>query len=449
MRNPALLSLLSLWSLVALAPLRVTRAQDTLQLSALQNAAVARDPRGEQARLLRAQSDLRVASLDAERLPQLSLGGFASHQSDVTALPIKLPNTSVPAPPKDRWQATMDVQQLLYDGGSVDARRAVERARLAEAAATVDAALYRLRADVNAAFFGAFMAQEREHELDALAGDLAARLTVARARVVNGTALGRDSSAIVAEQLKTAIARDEARGARVAALAVLARLTGEAIDSSSILALPDFTRAVEATRDGTAPESLRTRPEFLQFRLTKTRLDREAALTSVENRPRLFAFGQGGVGRPGYNQFRTDPDEFWQAGVRVEWRPWTWGNPGRAAEVLRAQERVVDTEERALSAQLARAVQSDLADMSRLTAALGTDERVVSLRTDIERQARAQFNEGTITTPEYVEARTDVLEARLALQRHRAELAQAQARYLTTLGLVPGATGSAPRSTPR
>lgn len=448
MRIPSLLSFLPI---VALAPLQATFGQDTLQLTALQNAAVAHDPRGEQARLLRAQSDLRVQTLDAERLPQLSLGGFASHQSDVTALAIKLPNTSVPAPPKDRWQATMDVQQMLYDGGSVDARRAVERARLAEAAAGVDAALYRLRADVNASFFGAYMAQERERELDALAGDLAARLTVARARVVNGTALGRDSSAIVAEQLKTAIARDEAHGARLAALAVLARLTGRAIDSASVLALPNFTSEVGATRAGAgvAPESLRSRPEFAQFRLTRSRLDREAALTSVENRPRLFAFGQGGVGRPGYNQFRTDPDEFWQAGIRVEWRPWTWGNAGRSAEVLRAQERVVDTEERSLSEQLARAVQIDLADMSRLAAALGTDERVVALRTDIERQARAQFNEATITTADYVEARTDVLEARLALQRHRAELAQAQARYLTTLGLVPGAVGSAPSSTPR
>ena len=49
----------------------------------------------------------------------------------------------------------------------------------------------------------------------------------------------------------------------------------------------------------------------------------------------------------------------------------------------------------------------------------------------------AQFNEGAIPAAEYVETRTDVLEARLTLQRHRAELSQAQARYLTTLGLVP------------
>ena len=56
---------------------------------------------------------------------------------------------------------------------------------------------------------------------------------------------------------------------------------------------------------------------------------------------------------------------------------------------------------------------------------------------------RAQYDEGAITTPDYVETRTDVLEARLALERHRVELAQARSTYLTTLGITsphPSAT---------
>lgn len=420
-----------------LATAATARAQDTLHLAALQDAAVARDPRGEQPRLLRAQSDLRLTTLDAERRPQLTLNGQASHQSDVTAVVLRLPGASVPTPPKDRWQATADVQQLLYDGGAVEARRALERARLAESSAAVDAALYRLRADVNAAFFSGYVLQERRRELDALLADLDARLAVARARVVNGVALGRDTLAIVAERLRTELARGETVASRGAALAVLARLTGETIDSATVLALPNLSREVAATRVEGRPETLRVRPEFTQFRQTRARIDREVALTAMENRPRLLAFGQGGMGRPGLNQFRTGPDEFWQAGVRVEWRPWTWGNATRAAEGLRMQQRIVETEEKALADQLARAVESDVADMQRLRDALGTDARVVTLREEIERQAQAQFTEGTITAAEYVELRTDVLEARLVLQRHRAELAQAQARYLTTLGLSP------------
>jgi outer membrane protein TolC len=237
--------------------------------------------------------------------------------------------------------------------------------------------------------------------------------------------------------LRAQLARDEAVSARRASLAVLERLTGRTIAPHAVLALPSLGAEVARTQSEGRVDALRARPEFTQFALTRARLDREAALTHVENRPRVLAFGQAGLGRPGLNQFRTDPDEFWQAGLRVEWRPWTWRSAERASEALRLQQRIVTTEERALAEQLARAVESDLADMQRLRDALTSDERLVALRTDIERQSRAQFTEGVITAAEYVETRTDVVEANLALQRHRAELAQAEARYLTTLGLAP------------
>jgi outer membrane protein TolC len=413
------------------------RAQDTLQLGALQAAAVARDPRGTQPELLRSASALRLTTLDMERRPQLTLNGNASHQSDVTQVALHVPGTSVPTPPKDRWQATLDAQQLLYDGGSIAARQSLERARLAESWAAVDAAVYRIRGEVNGAFFSAYLLQERVHEFSALLGDLTARLQLARDRVLNGAALPRDTSAIVAEQLRTLLARDEAASARRASLAVLERLSGRAIGDSAVLVLPDLGAEVARSRAEGKVESLRARPEFVQYDRTRQRLEREAALTHVENKPRLLAFGQAGLGRPGLNQFRVDPDQFWQAGLRVEWRPWTWRGAERASEALRLQERIVTTEERAFAEQLARAVESDLADMQRLRDALVTDQRVVVLRTDIERQARAQFTEGVVTAADYVETRTDVLEANLTLQRHRAELAQAEARYLTTLGLAP------------
>ncbi|MCC6774461.1 MAG: hypothetical protein IT360_25015, partial [Gemmatimonadaceae bacterium] len=56
--------------LVGLSP--ALGAQDTLQLGALQAAAVTRDARAAQPELLRAQSSLRLTSLDMERRPQLS-----------------------------------------------------------------------------------------------------------------------------------------------------------------------------------------------------------------------------------------------------------------------------------------------------------------------------------------------------------------------------------------
>jgi len=70
-----------------------------------------------------------------------------------------------------------------------------------------------------------------------------------------------------------------------------------------------------------------------------------------------------------------------------------------------------------------------------LEASLPTDDRIVSLRENIDRSARVRLGEGVITASEYLDRRTEWLTAQFERARHRVELAQARARVLTTLGL--------------
>jgi outer membrane protein TolC len=415
---------------------RAAGAQDSLDVQRLQAAALKNDPRTDQRALLRAATDLRLAVISADRLPQLAVNGQATHQSDVTRPTFGIPGVTIPDFPKERWQTTLDVEQRLYDGGEVARRRELEEARHAESQAALDVALYQLRSEVNSAFFSAFLLEKRSAEYEALVTDLDARLGAVRARVEAGTALGRDAAEIEAERVRASLQRDEARASRRASLAILADLVGEPIDTTAVLMLPaDEPERAQPAEPATVA-ALRRRPEFDQLRQSRERLEREAAYTAVENRPQVFLFGQAGVGLPGLDQFRQSSDAFYQAGVRVEWRPWTWRSAGRKAAAYRLQQDVVSSEEKALGRSLARAVVTDLEEIGRLNAALADDERIVALRTEVERQARAQFDEGAITTADYVETRTDVLEARLTLERHRVELAQARARYLTTLGIT-------------
>lgn len=414
----------------------IAEAQDTLRVAQLQATAVRNDPRSGEYDLLRSATDLRLSVLASERLPQLSLNGWASHQSDVTRPSLNVPGATFPNLPRDRWESTVDVQQILYDGGSLSGRRALERARQAESAAGINLALYGLRSEVNSAFFSAFLFQQRVAEYDALITDLDARLASVRARVDAGTALGREAAEVEAERLQASLQRDEARATRRASLAILADLVGRPIDTTAVLALP--TGQPEKTRP-VAPgklDDVRLRPEFEQLRQSRLRLEREAALAAVANRPRLSVFGEAGVGLPGLDQFRTTSDAFWRAGLRLEWQPWTWRSAGRTAAALRLEQRMLQRQEDAFARGLGRQVAANLEEIARLAAARAEDERMVALRTQIERQARAQHDEGTITSAEYVETRTDVLEARLTLQRRLVELAQARAGYLTILGFA-------------
>jgi outer membrane protein TolC len=402
---------------------------DTLRLGALQTAAVQRDPRAAQAQMQSRATELRLRNLSAERLPRLELRGEATTQSEVASIPIEIPGTEPPQPPRSRIDAALESQLTLFDGGVLEQRRGLERARLQAARAQLAAQLYPLRIEVTEAFFAAFVLQERAAEVGTLLDDLEARLAVVRAQVRDGAALPGDTAVLRAELLGAAQQRDELAADRRAALAVLTQLTGRAVGERDVLVLPDLGGRMGTDR---APGA---HPQYAVYAAERERLGREEALVRARMQPQVTAFGQLAYGRPGPAQFREDLHGWWIGGVRVRWQPWDWGAAGRERQVLQAQRRIVDTDEAAFGDRLRREVQDELQAVERLRGALAADERIIALREQVERQARAQLEERVITPAVYVDARTDLQEARIARQRHRAELARAQARYLTTLGM--------------
>lgn len=411
-------------------------AQDTLRLGALQDAAVGADARAQQLALQLQAHQLRLRNLQAERLPQLSVRGDAAHQSAVPTLPLDLPAQQALAPPRTRYQMAASADQLLYDGGLLRRREDAEYARHAELQAELNATLYPLRLEVGEAYFSALLLQLRDAELALLLADLDARLAQVRSAVRAGAALPADTAAIQAERLRALQQLAEIAARRAAALAVLAGLTGLPIGADDVLALPDLAADVARVHAAGGAVVLRERPEFERLALLRERLSREADIVAARTRPRLHAFGQAGLGRPGpFELFDDALNEYWQVGVRLQWQPWTWGANARERELLAVQQQVVDTEESALAAQLARAVETETRSMLQLANALELDEQIVALREQVERQARRQFEERTLTASQYLSVRNDVFEARVTRQRHRVELEHARARYLTTLGV--------------
>lgn len=426
--------LLGLLVLVVAAP---AAAQDTVQLATLQREAVARDPRSGRAALERGVTELRLRSIGALRLPDFRLQGEASHQSEVAAIPVMLPGGSVPAPPKDRYEVAVHADWLFVDGGARSARRQAERARLETAQAELAAELHPLRAEVTESYFQALLLQERLAQLSVLVSDLEARLSEVRQHASAGAALPGDTAAVRAELLTAFQQRAELEADRRAALSTLRELTRREITGATVLVLPELAGEISAVPSmaGAGRETLRDHPRYAAFDARREQLEREAAIVRTRSRPQLSAFGQLAYGRPGFAQFTEDLHEYWLSGVRVRWAPWNWGTSNRDIEVLRIQRQIVDAEEAAFTARLARDIQPSLQAIARLEQSIELDEQIILLREQVERQARAQFTERAITAAAYVDARTDLEDSRIDLLRHRVELARAQARVLTLLGV--------------
>src|SRR6185503_2578161 len=175
---------------------------DTVSLVALQRAAREHDPRLRQLDLLASQSRLRLENLRVERNPTLSVDGQAQYQSDVAKIPIALPGgVTPPTPPHDTYDARLGAQYKLYDA-TLAPRRGVEQAQVAELQSRVNTALYPLRQSVNDAYFAVLRADAQSAELATTITDLEAQITVAGARVREGTALPSEENVLRAELLR-------------------------------------------------------------------------------------------------------------------------------------------------------------------------------------------------------------------------------------------------------
>lgn len=423
------------------AAARAARAQQSdavtlarsFELAALQQAAIDADPRAREFQLLASQSDLRTRNIAAERLPAVSVDGQAQYQSDVPRAPFSLPNgQALFSAPKATYDASVEVDQRLVDPG-VGAQARLERAQLAEQQARVRTTLFGLRQQVNDAFFAAAALQERAGALNAAIADLEGRLRETAARVRDGAALPADAAAVEATLLQRRQDASQTAADRRAALARLARLADQPIADSDTLQLPDLAEQVVRARSAADP--LRARPEYALFASTRDRLASQQNAAGVEDAPRVSAFGRVGYGKPGLDFIRDEFESYGLAGLRLQWKAWTWGSAGREQQALALQQRIVDADEQAFTRSVDLANQNDLETIDRLREALALDDRILALRDQVERSMAVRFQEGVVTASDYLDRQSELLQARFARAGHRVELAQASARLLTTLGL--------------
>jgi outer membrane protein TolC len=405
----------------------------SFDLGTLQQAAIDADPRMQQLQLLTRQTDLRLRNISALRLPSVAVEGQGQYQSDVAHLPSNAGGfASFFSPPKDTYDGSLRVDQRLFDA-TVGAQGAVERAQLAENQARVRSTLFSLRQQVNDAFFAAAGLQARAGSLAATIADLNARLEETNARVREGAALQADAAAIDATLLQRQQDADDLQASRRAALDRLATLTGQTVGESDTLVLPDLSALVARARQ--APGTLRARPEFEQFATTRDRLARQQDLNAAQERPRLSTYAKVGYGKPGLNFVSSDFETYGLAGVRLQWNAWTWGSGGREREALAIQQQVVAADEAAFVRSLTTSIEGDQTAIDRLQRSLVADERIVTLREQVERSMQLRLQEGVVTASDYLDRSAELLQARFARTGHQVELAQASARLLTTLGL--------------
>ena len=378
----------AIFSLVFL--LAATWAHAQLTLDECQRGAQANYPLVRQYGLIEKAREYDLSNAGKGYLPQFSLSGKATYQSDITELPVEIPGVNIKTAPKDQYQVMLELQQTIWDGGDIRNRK-----RLTRAASDVDMEkqhidMYALNDRINQLFFGILLLDEQLKQNQLLQDDLGRTHTKQR--------------------------RIELETSRQAYINMLSAFIGKEIPAGTILQKP-----VPEDSDGMGT-GINNRPELRLFDAQGEQLRVQEAMLNVRLMPRFGLFVQGAYGNPGLNMLKDEFNAFYMAGVRMSWNfgsLYTLKNDRRRIDNSRRQ--IETGRDVFLFNTRLQATQQD-ADVISMRRKMADDDEIIRLRENIRRAAEAKVENGTLTVTDMLREITNENLARQTKALHEVQL---------------------------
>lgn len=405
----------------------LARAQSVLTLEQCYSAVITNDPLTRQRELVQQTGELTIASLDKNRwLPQASVNGQATWQSEVTKLPIELPGVPIPQLSKDQYKLTADVSYTLYEGQQTALQKQVQRASTAVSLQQVAVEQNRLKDQINAYFLNSLLTDESTRLARIRLDELQNRIAKAEAGVRFGTVATVGVDVLRAEVLNTEQQLSQLAANRRGLRDQLAILTG--------LTLSDSTKLViDENKTGVANLTL-NRPEQKLFDAQRTLLDEQLRLTNNRLQPRLSAFAQGGAGRPALNFLNNDFRGFFIGGLRLSWNLSSAYTLRNDRAVLALNREQVAVQQKVFDRNLSLQLRQQQTEIERVSALLEKDREISALRSKIRQTASVQLDNGTLAARDYTTELNAESQALLNQKTHELQLLLANVQYRTLTG---------------
>ncbi|MCB9014746.1 MAG: TolC family protein [Lentimicrobiaceae bacterium] len=390
--------------------------------------AIEHNPTAQQSKLYQSVWELQESALNTHKLPQASLGGQVSWQSDVTSLPISLPNVQIPSLDKDSYKLYLDVNQLIWNGGIVQKQKELEKAGLLISLQTVEAENYRMKETVNQVYFSILLLQENEKLLKLSMSEIQSRLGKIRAGVANGTLLPSNAEVLEAEIIKTEQSITEVNHNKAAAIFRLSEITGIILDEQTEFEQPQFKDLPEL--------NTRLRPEYQLLELQQHKLTAQQKITSLKVMPRISAFASLGYGKPGLNMLSNQFDTYAMVGARASWTLWNWNEHKKENSIIGIQKEIIETQKENFERNQRILLNNQHEEIVKNETLVAADFRIVKLRESVVKSSGAQLEQGTITSSEFLTEQNALTQVRINQTLHSIQLQYARLNYLSTMGLL-------------
>lgn len=349
-------------------------------------------------------------------LPQISLSGKATYQSDITKLPVEIPNLEIQTAPKDQYQLMLEVQQTLWDGGAIRSKKQLTRAASEVELRKQEVDMYALNQRVDQLFFGILLFDEQLKQNELLQDDLKRTYQRVSDYMANGLSSQSDLDAVSVEQLKVNQQRIELETSRQAYVNMLSAFIGKKIVPETVLLKPSLQEA------GGDRMQVNNRPELQWFDAQGEQLRLQEAALYTRLMPRFGLFVQGAYGNPGLNMLKDEFQAFYVAGVRMSWNFSSLYTLRHDRYRIDNTRRQVETGRDVFLFNTKLEAERQNAGVASMRRQMESDNEIIRLRVNIRRAAEAKVENGTLTVTDLLREITSESLARQARALHEVEL---------------------------
>jgi outer membrane protein TolC len=376
--------------------------------------------------LLVSTRDFTVANARSGYLPQVTINGTATYQSDVTRVPIDVPGFSIKPLAKDQYKVYAELNQSLYDGGVIRRQNAISETNAMVEDQKVEVELYKIRERINQIYFGVLLLDEQLVQTDLVKKDLESSIQKVESSIRNGTAFKTNADILQAEMLKTDQRVIELKSGRSAYISMLGIFIGQELTESTTLQRPTDVQAATDPAIG--------RPEMMLYNYQSQLFSAQQQLNYTKVLPRFGFFVQGGYGRPGLNVLKNEFATYYIGGLRLSWNLSGLYNTKRDKEQMNINIQGVDVQREAFIFNTKLTLRQQQGDISKLNDLIKVDQQIIGLRERIKTTAKAQLDNGVITANDYLRELNAEDQAKQNLSLHQIQLLMTEYNYIATTG---------------
>ncbi|ANR73690.1 TolC family protein [Prevotella scopos JCM 17725] len=380
--------------MITLALIMMTTISQAQTLGECQQAAEKNYPLIKQYGLIAKTTQLTVKNIQKAWLPQLTASAQATYQSAVTAWPERMQTMyqqmglNMKGLSKDQYKIGVDLQQTVYDGGSISNQRNIAQQEGKVQEAQTEANLYQVRQRVNEMYFSLLLLNEQIQLNEDVKTLLLSSENKLSAMVKGGTAATSDLDNVRAERLSVEQQNESLKQQKQMLQRMLSVFCGIEVNN---IHKPE---PIQVT------SSASNRPEMRlydsQLKLTEAK---EKAL-DTQLRPKLGLFAQGYYGYPGLNMFEDMMNRKWSlngiVGIKLSWNVSALYTHKNDKARLSAQREMIENAREVFlfNNKMEEIQQSE--NISRYQTMIKSDDEIIVLRTNVRKAAESKLAHGII-----------------------------------------------------